>query len=68
MRDGLPGWSFDGNVDRPTFNPSIRIRSFDGDQVVECCHYFVRAGRIEFCPDSTHGLAGQKVDMPDIPN
>ena len=30
------------------------------------CHYFIRAGRIEFCADSTHALAGQAVDLPEI--
>ena len=51
-------WSFNGDVDRPTFSPSINI--------VGRCHYFVRAGRIEYCGDSAHRLAGQTVDLPDL--
>jgi hypothetical protein len=31
------------------------------------CHYFIRAGKIEFCGDSPHNLAGQTVDLPDWP-
>lgn len=31
------------------------------------CHYFIRAGRIEFCGDSTHALSGQTVELPDLP-
>lgn len=31
------------------------------------CHYFVQAGRIMFCTDSTHALAGQTVDLSPIP-
>lgn len=31
------------------------------------CHSFVREGRIEFLADSTHALAGQTVDLPDLP-
>lgn len=52
-------WSFDGNLESPTFSPSINL--------VGRCHYFIRAGRIEFCGDSTHKLAGQTVPLPDIP-
>lgn len=30
------------------------------------CHSFVTAGRIQFLADSTHHLAGQTVDLPDL--
>lgn len=30
------------------------------------CHYFINKGRIQFCSDSTHPLAGQTVDLPEI--
>lgn len=30
------------------------------------CHSFVVEGRIQFLSDSTHALAGQTVDLPDI--
>lgn len=53
-------WTWDGNVESPTFNPSINISGR--------CHYFIRAGQIEFCGDSAHDLAGQTVDLPDIPD
>jgi len=29
------------------------------------CHSFVRDGRIEYCGDSTHKLAGQTVELPE---
>lgn len=51
-------WRFDGDLDAPSFEPSINI--------VGRCHYFVRKGRIEYCSDSTHALAGQIVDLPDL--
>ncbi|MDI4666585.1 ammonia monooxygenase [Xanthobacter autotrophicus] len=38
----------------------------DGFQCFRC-HSFVRDGRIEFLPDSTHALAGQTVPLPDFP-
>jgi hypothetical protein len=56
-------WHFNDNVQEPTFSPSFR-HDWGGDRV---CHYFVAGGRLQFCADSTHALAGQTVDMPDIP-
>lgn len=53
-------WSFNRNLDKPTFNPSINL--------VGRCHYFLHDGRIAFCSDSTHQLAGQTVDLPDLPD
>ena len=53
-------WTFDGNAESPTFSPSINM--------VGVCHYFIRSGKIEFCGDSKHHLAGQTVDLPDLPN
>lgn len=54
-----PQWTWNGSLDRPSFEPSIRARSRG------MCHFFVHFGRIEFCPDSTHDLRGQTVDLPD---
>lgn len=56
-------WTWDGNAEAPTFSPSINC----GPGTKLQCHYFIRAGRIEFCADSHHALAGQTVDIPDIP-
>jgi len=56
-------WTFDGNAEAPTFSPSINI----GPGTPLQCHYFIRAGQIDFCGDSRHALAGKIVPMPDIP-
>lgn len=73
---GGPSWTFDGNLDAPTFSPSVRItyNGPDADEMRDdhrapsaCCHYFIRAGRIEFCGDSTHSLSGQIVPLPPLP-
>jgi hypothetical protein len=62
-------WAWDGNVEAPTFTPSMNIRvNFapeDGGPIV--CHYFLRAGRIEFLGDCSHALANQTVALPDWP-
>lgn len=68
-------WRFDGNLDAPTFAPSVKISYGDLSEaearewgVVRCCHYFIRNGRIQFCGDSTHALAGKTVPLPPLPN
>jgi hypothetical protein len=62
-------WSFNGDGGSPTFTPSmnITIGPFP-DGHIERCHYFVTAGRIQYCGDSTHAMAGQTVDLPDVPD
>jgi len=76
------GWSFDGDAARPTFSPSVKITDVarrdteegwewgvdaDGKPIPVTCHYILRAGRIEFCGDSSHELAGRTVDLPPLP-
>jgi hypothetical protein len=54
-----PLWSFDGNLDAPTFGPSLRLIGGNG------CHLFVLGGMIQYCGDSRHELAGKTVPMVD---
>lgn len=66
-------WTFDGNAQSPTFSPSINCKwgkhaDPKCDHEGGVCHYFIRAGKIEFCGDSTHCLKGKTVDLPDIPD
>jgi hypothetical protein len=69
-------WGFNGDLDRPTLTPSVLV-SYDGPNAGEDrgggdlvpparCHSFVTDGRIQFLADSTHALAGQTVDLPEI--
>lgn len=68
-------WSFDGNVQRPTFSPSINLKintpdmgkHYQPDVASTVCHYFIRDGRIEFLSDCTHHLRGTTVDLPELP-
>ena len=66
-------WSFDGNVNAPTFQPSMNIRvgpfpegSKRAGQIA-VCHYFLHSGRLQYLGDCTHKLSGQTVDLPDLP-
>lgn len=71
VTDGSRGWSFDGNVDAPTFSPSMKVSwgkyvdlKHDEGGI---CHYFLTAGVINYCGDSTHEMAGKSVPLPDWP-
>lgn len=72
-------WGFNGDLEKPTFHPSLMVRSGhyakhwkEGDECwcgkdypFSCyvCHSQIADGRIQFLPDCTHKLAGQTVDM-----
>ena len=56
-----PSWDWDGNLERPTLSPSILTQGY-------CrCHSFLKAGVFDFLKDSDHPLAGQKIEIPDLP-
>lgn len=78
-----PSWSFNGDYDRPTFSPSIKVtgkRRITDDEYERimagekpdipdmCCHSFVRDGQIEFLGDCTHALAGKIVALGRMPD
>lgn len=68
-------WAFNGDLERPTFSPSLLCSANFREPTDPpgtplrryVCHSFVRDGRIEFLGDCTHALAGQTVDLADIP-
>lgn len=60
---GAPVWNWNGDLDKPTFTPSLLVYPHNSQRR---CHSFVTDGRIEFCGDSDHELAGQTVDLPDM--
>lgn len=64
---GNPTWEFDGNEELPSFDPSIRVFEIEKGKRITLCHYFLKKGKIQFLSDCNHNLAGQTVDLPDIP-
>lgn len=77
-----PKWTFNGNVDRPTFTPSLLcftdysdqddadgkpIRLPEGQRRT-LCHLFVTDGQIVYCGDNPHKLNGQTVPLPELPD
>lgn len=58
-------WDWNGSLESPTLSPSVLV-TYGGNppaDMPDVCHCFVRDGRIEFCSDSGHALAGQTVEM-----
>jgi hypothetical protein len=70
-RWGGKGWDFNGDLERPTFTPSLLVYPSpvheDGTQYQKRCHLFLTAGVLHFCGDSDHALAGQSVPLPEWP-
>lgn len=56
-------WTFNGDMEKPTFSPSLL--NYNPRDKSYRCHLFVRDGRIEFCGDCSHSLAGKTVEMED---
>lgn len=61
-------WEWDGDLEAPTFSPSyLTWAGQEGEAGYRRCHSFLRAGVWEFLTDCTHGLAGRRVPMVDLP-
>lgn len=74
-------WKFNGDLDNPTFTPSMLVRGTvpitdeEADRIMAgekiepkplVCHSFVTDGKIRFLDDCTHHLRGQTVELPDF--
>lgn len=67
-------WTFNGNLERPTFQPSMNYRFNPSDSKhyspnikSSQCHFIVTNGRIAFCGDCTHHLKGQTLELEPWP-
>lgn len=56
-------WTFNGNMDKPTFSPSLKIEGGLRNGENGVCHVIVTDGILNYCGDSTHDLSGQSVPM-----
>lgn len=71
-------WNFNGDVNNPTFTPSINERTgyyvdpnIQGDEEwlkknSYHCHFVITDGKIHFCGDCSHGLKGQTINLPEL--
>jgi hypothetical protein len=55
-------WKFNGDVDRPTFFPSLIVSP---DSIERRCHLIIKNGKIEYLSDCHHILAGKTFEMED---
>lgn len=57
-------WTFNGDMERPTFEPSIKVLRTGADGREETkCHLYVKDGRLQFLGDCQHEYAGKTVPM-----
>jgi hypothetical protein len=59
-------WKFNNSLVSPTFAPSVKITIGHHPQPPEICHFFIRDGKIEYCDDCTHAMAGRTVELPEF--
>lgn len=61
-------WNFNGDLESPTFNPSIltRVTPTEPDRDPLVCHLFVKGGQIEYLNDCTHELKGKTIKMEEV--
>ena len=68
QRHGTSCWTWNGDVDKPTFHPSIltRIDYTDIGREDFCCHSFVNDGLVQFLSDCSHEYAGKTMELLEI--
>lgn len=61
-------WAFNGNLEKPTFSPSLRVlkRLGEGPETSTTCHLFVTEGLIRYEGDCPHAMKGKVVPMVPI--
>ncbi len=71
LAEGDPGplWSFDGNLEAPTFSPSLLCNSDatpeDVALGVHRCHLYLKAGMVQYLGDCTHEYAGKTIPVQE---
>lgn len=66
---GLPGWTWNGDQEKPTISPSFMVKWTKTDSndplvgVDIVCHVVVADGVLNYQVDSNHAMAGQQVPM-----
>lgn len=60
-----PTWSFNGDMEKPTFSPSLlnTTTMTDPERPDKICHLFLTDGMLQFLSDCTHELAGKTVPV-----
>lgn len=61
---GTPAWQFNGDLENPTFTPSLMITTRRGDHD-HVCHLFLIQGHLNFFAYCSHEYRAQTVPLPD---
>jgi len=71
----IPRWGFNGNMEKPTFTPSVKLlrsRYKEGKEIPgteeSYCHYVLTDGILNYQGDCAHELRGTQVPLPDLPD
>ena len=59
---GQDGWTWNGDIDKPTFTPSLMVNGHDEKSR---CHLFMNDGMIQFLADCHHDMKNTTVECPD---
>lgn len=60
-------WQFNGDLEKPTVSPSLRIHYHDSKSNKDVlCHFYIKNGNIEYLNDCTHQLKGDTIKIPTI--
>lgn len=64
----LDKWSWNGDVQKTTFTPSLLTKIVYGvnSEKVFICHCFVENGQIRYLDDTTHKYKGQTLELPEL--
>lgn len=65
-----PRWSFNGDMEKPTFSPSVSETcnaedhpSYRKEAATSRCHFTITNGMIQYHGDCTHDLKGQTLPL-----
>lgn len=62
----LDNWQFNGDLERPTFSPSLLVTGYLNEQQPNgVCHSYITDGKIQYLNDSTHEYAGKTIELPE---
>ena len=63
----LKGWTFNGNLESPTFSPSLLVTGYLNEKNPDGrCHSFITDGKIQYPSDCTHEYAGKTIELPEF--
>lgn len=63
----LNGWTFNGNLESPTFSPSLLVTGYLNKENPDGrCHSYITDGKIQYLSDCTHAFAGKTIMLNEF--